>query len=869
MIWKAMDSTFFWLTLGAFLLCLVFTLSLGISFSSSRTFRNALDRSFLLIIALVTLWNFISILEQIPFLGMDLKLLFFRWSSSIWIFLGVATYDFLRKLASAPRTWRTDAMLVIASLSSVWTVFFPHAISRVSEGPFGFFAIPGAELFPIMLANNLAPVTWGLVLIFRRIPLASTEELRPLHMTLWVTPIVLVLSQLLSGALPLLGYPEWSKLGSMGLTILVAIYYFATLSREDTSISVSQAAKSLFQEMTDGIILTDLEGVIDQINPAGARLLGRSQETMVGKTLSAFIPQFREDQWYQDYPFHFQQAGRNVSCNLTSVLQKNKGIPYGRMLILRDTSDLVELRRRSQNIQESLDQQSAERILALKEAHERIRAREQQLQSLLDNLPFQVHLKDSRGQYIMQNRLDRERRGNLLGFNLDSADLPLEFKEEAQKGDAVALKGGEYDEDFAIEENGQQEHFRSIKRPIRGSSGEIEAILGILMDVTAMHRLEQERMEFKERLLRSHKMEAIGTLAGGIAHDFNNILGALTGYCELAAETLPAEAPAQKYLKESLIAAERGRQLVQQILTFSRQGEKTSKPVAVAFTIRETLSLLRVNSPKRVQIQTMVPPHEVYILGDPVELHRIIMNLCTNALHAMRDNGGKLSVSCEEHSTPIPTTQWGLQLPAGQWICIEISDTGIGIPEENLPRIFDPFFTTKKTTEGSGLGLSVVHGLLQDWGGYIAVRSRKDEGSTFRIYLPALQRRQRATDQQESFATAVLLQLRDASLQQKIQDAFSGRSVRWMSLRSLEDIPRLWRVNPWHLAVFNQAELDLPFELLFQQWRSQGIQSSFVVFSEKADPQDLNFLEQVSLLPPNTSQEEIQTTLRKFLWPTS
>jgi hypothetical protein len=240
------------------------------------------------------------------------------------------------------------------------------------------------------------------------------------------------------------------------------------------------------------------------------------------------------------------------------------------------------------------------------------------------------------------------------------------------------------------------------------------------------------------------------------------------------------------------------------------------------------------------------------------------MNLCTNAIHAMKEKGGLLSVRCFEQITTEAMPIHNITLPAGHWVCIEVSDTGYGIPEEKLARIFDPFFTTKKNSEGTGLGLSVVLGIIKAWSGSIAVHSVKDKGTTFTVFVPSTGRKDRNADNITETSLPVLMQVTDHTVREQLKSAFAGLPVQWLSLRNVDDVPRLWRVTPWRLAIFSQAELDLPYEILVQQWRSQGIQTPFMVFSEQQIT-EMEILDRVAILPRNAEIAQIQTSLKKLL----
>jgi signal transduction histidine kinase len=251
--------------------------------------------------------------------------------------------------------------------------------------------------------------------------------------------------------------------------------------------------------------------------------------------------------------------------------------------------------------------------------------------------------------------------------------------------------------------------------------------------------LEEEIKKRTAELHHSQKMEAIGTLAGGIAHDFNNILAIINGYAQMAQAELPPESQPSQDLDKVLHAAGRATELVKQILTFSRQDDHETKPVYVQFILKEILKLLRASFPSTIIISDVVDSNCPPILADPSRIHQVIMNLCTNARHAMREKGGMLKVALS-HLHRLPT---GFRLqdsphPATGYLLLRVTDTGHGIERDNLDRIFEPFFTTKPLSEGTGLGLSVVHGIVKSLGGDILVTSEQGHGADFQIIFPAL-----------------------------------------------------------------------------------------------------------------------------------
>jgi CheY-like chemotaxis protein len=243
-------------------------------------------------------------------------------------------------------------------------------------------------------------------------------------------------------------------------------------------------------------------------------------------------------------------------------------------------------------------------------------------------------------------------------------------------------------------------------------------------------------------LRQSQKMEAIGTLAGGIAHDFNNILTAIVGHAEIARFTLEEADPVHRNLDQVLQASARAADLVKRILAFSRQTEQRRQPVPIVSIVREALKLLRPSLPTTIEIREEISlsPEDGVIFADPTEIHQVLINLCTNAAYAMRGSGGvlliRLSYSAVDgcRNSPHP------DLKPGRYVCLAVSDTGHGIEPAVMEKIFDPYFTTKMTGEGTGLGLSVVRGIVRAYGGAIIAESTPGKGTTFNVFLRSMEK---------------------------------------------------------------------------------------------------------------------------------
>lgn len=265
--------------------------------------------------------------------------------------------------------------------------------------------------------------------------------------------------------------------------------------------------------------------------------------------------------------------------------------------------------------------------------------------------------------------------------------------------------------------------------PILDSLGDCTGFVFILRDVT-----EQKRLE--ERLIQSQKLEAIGTLASGIAHDFNNILGVIVGYTDLTLCTTSEGEPIKNNLKAVLSACDRAKNLIRQILTFGRRSEQRVMGMDLCPLIKESMRFLRAALPSNIEIRARLELESAMVMADPVQIHQVVLNIGANAAHSMREKGGVLDVVARKAEIDEGASRQYPNLPPGGYLLLSFVDSGCGMSSEVLSRIFEPFYTTKREGEGTGLGLSVAHGVIQDHGGAITVYSEEGKGSTFNVYLP-------------------------------------------------------------------------------------------------------------------------------------
>jgi PAS domain S-box-containing protein len=265
-------------------------------------------------------------------------------------------------------------------------------------------------------------------------------------------------------------------------------------------------------------------------------------------------------------------------------------------------------------------------------------------------------------------------------------------------------------------------------------------ILTITRDISDLKTAQKEREHLKTQLIQAQKMEAIGTLAGGIAHDFNNILGAIIGYTEMALYDTKKDSMEHYNIEQVLKAGHRAKDLVKQILAFSRKSDQDKKIISLTPIVEEALKLLRASLPTTIEIRKNIGPSLDAIFADPTQMHQVMMNLCTNSAHAMGDTGGILNVELHNVDLSLKKAAQYPELNPGPYVKLSISDTGHGMDLETIDRIFDPYFTTKEQDKGTGMGLAVVHGIIKGHGGGIRVQSKRGKGTRFDIFFPVMDR---------------------------------------------------------------------------------------------------------------------------------
>jgi PAS domain S-box-containing protein len=383
---------------------------------------------------------------------------------------------------------------------------------------------------------------------------------------------------------------------------------------------------------------------------------------------------------------------------------------------------------------------------AEKHAEKSLYESEERFRIAFENAAVGITLVNTEGKYLKANRKYAE----ILGYDREELER-MNVHETSHHEDANisadfirSAIAGETDsgifEKRHLHKKGHIVWTQISSTVFRDSQGNPLYFISHILDITEMKKLEAERLKLEARIRQAQKMEALGTLAGGIAHDFNNILTPLIGYTEmLMMNGFSQHEDAHEKLKRILQASVRAKELVRRILTFSRGAENTYTPIKIQPLIQECLELLRCSIPKSVEFVQQIDPECEAVMGDPTQIQQIVLNLCTNACHAMEEKGGLLAVRLEQIEIGHNDSLKKLILKPGRHLRLTVSDTGHGIAPAHIEKIFDPYFTTKPVGKGTGLGLSVVHGIVKGLGGEIAVYSEIGKGTAFHIYLPVIE----------------------------------------------------------------------------------------------------------------------------------
>jgi len=448
-----------------------------------------------------------------------------------------------------------------------------------------------------------------------------------------------------------------------------------------------------------------------------------------------------------------------------------------------------------------------------------LRASEEKYRNILETMEEGYFEVDLKGNLTFLN----DATSTMSGYSPDEL-IGMSYRQLLSESDADMMSR-RFDQAYASGEPTDLIHFevRAKEGGVRyvetsmsqiiGPEG-ITGFRGIIRDITDRIHTEKERSRLERKFQQAQKMEAIGTLAGGIAHDFNNILSAVIGYTELVLHEESIGLPQKSNLRKVLKAGHRAKGLVNQILTFSRQSELEKEPLQVKLIIKEALKLLRATLPANIEIKSDIKS-EALVVADPTQIHQVIMNLCTNAGHAMLEAGGKLYVGLEEQHLDDQFVAKHTDATAGNFLRLRVSDNGPGIPEGIQDRIFDPFFTTKKKGEGTGMGLSVVHGIVKSHAGLITISSEFTKGTTFDIFLPVTKGKAMAIGEKETplaTGTERILFVDDEEFQADIGKQMLGRlGYHVVSQTNSTEALTLFRQDP---AAFDMVISDMTMPVM-------------------------------------------------------
>ena len=439
---------------------------------------------------------------------------------------------------------------------------------------------------------------------------------------------------------------------------------------------------------------------------------------------------------YITKPFQREEVLARVEVHLHNQELKRKLLEDKELLELRVKERTEELARTNKELRKEI----AER----EKTENALRVSEEKYRSIFENSVEGIFQSSLSGRLFSVN----PSMARIYGFE-SPGEMVMYYTDINKQLYVDPEKQSEFQKILATEgtvENFESQHFRKdgskiwvsvSARAVRDADGTMLYYEGSNENITARKQAEEDRNILANQLIQAQKMEAIGTLAGGIAHDFNNILSGIMGYSELCLKALHGQTDARYYIEQSLKAVDRAKELVQHILLFSRKNDLEKKPIEPFVVVKEALKFMRASLPANIEIKQNISEALGVIMADVTQIHQVIVNLCTNAGHAMKDSGGVIEITTEA----ISMIKDGKNLPKGRYLELTVRDTGHGIPDKSLGKIFDPYFTTKDKGEGTGLGLSVVHGIVKDHDGDIKVYSEQGKGATFKVYIPFIERR--------------------------------------------------------------------------------------------------------------------------------
>ncbi len=520
-------------------------------------------------------------------------------------------------------------------------------------------------------------------------------------------------------------------LGTLLLILFITAFVIARGIRLDKEREYQENFfRRLFEESPIPMIITDGKGRLVRTNSEFSALFGYAPEEAEGRMISDIIvpdglqekaARIRQDIVSGKLKFHETvrrtKTGEQINVKLSGTGIRLRDGSSGMIGTYTDITDRVRA-------EGKLRQSEADYRTIFDSSHEAIFVHDVETSRIVDVNRRTLEMYGYEKEELLRLDLKGISSG-LEGFS--PADSDRRLKEAAQKGELAF--------DWRSRRKDGRLFWTSVHLRKVTISGR-ECILAFVTDVSERKAAEEEKAQLENRLRHAQKMEAIGTLAGGIAHDFNNVLFAIMGYAELAERKLKEESLLANYLLQIKKASERARELVQQILTFSRQTEHRNQPLKINAVIKEAAKLIRSTIPTTIEMKLQLDDSDPAVYSDPTSLHQIVMNLCSNAAQAMGNQGGLLTLELKAVDLDGRTAGGLPDLPPGPYVQLKVADNGPGIPTKVRERIFDPFFTTKERGEGTGLGLAVVHGIAEENRGAVTVESEPGRGAVFTVFLP-------------------------------------------------------------------------------------------------------------------------------------
>ena len=538
-------------------------------------------------------------------------------------------------------------------------------------------------------------------------------------------------------------YQAWFEVPSRGLRCFEVTFYPYKEEGDDVTHTVvdtmditdkqkaeeamreSEAKYRLLFDHAAEAILLEKDGLITTCNTRAVEYFGYSKQQLLSKGLLDLLVKIQPDG---------RDAGKYAS-ELEAITKKGELFEINWEFKKKDKSTFIAdvIAASFQLKGETFYQFFIHDITEKAKAEESLK----RLAEAMEQSAELVAVTDIKGHFIYVNKAYVDKleysKKEIIGKHFTQILPPTFSKETLYQMNAVMADHKVWSGDMDIMSKKKQQLLVSARvSPIRSKEGDITSYVYVLRDIT-------EESKIKAYLRQAQKMETIGTLAGGIAHDFNNIIATITGHTDIALQDVKPDNPVFEDLEQIAKATERAKGLVNQILTFSRQVETKTVEVSIDMLIIEAIKLLAASVPKNIRIKQDMTSDCGGVMADPSQLHQVIMNICTNAIYAMKDTGGILHIRSKRL---IPTQKLKSRFPGledRQYISLTFKDTGTGMDAGTADRIFEPFFTTKPVGEGTGLGLSVVHGIVKNLGGEIFAESIPGKGSTFTILLPCME----------------------------------------------------------------------------------------------------------------------------------